>query len=497
MDKNEYKILIISLFNEEALGVRLLHSILHHKGYSTKMLFLKVNDKKIRDNYIERQKTSFKHEIDYVTDNELDIFEKYIRDYKPNIVAFSLVSSIFGLYRKIYDKIRNWGSFKIVLGGWEPSLNPERCINYCDILCIGEGENVLLELVDKMYNGQEIDDIDNLWIRKDNRIVQNNTRSLIDSLNDLPNPIFDNNLGAYIENDEIVYEDPYMSNTRYGIITGRGCPYRCTYCSNNYMAKNIYPKKWSKTRQRSVDHVMAELISVKERLPKIERINFYDEVFSPNKAWLKEFTERYKAEIDLPFYCMFYPGTCDDETAKLLTGARLAGVWIGVQSGSERVRKDIFKRYYTNKTVLKQAETFYKYGVSVRYDFIFDNPFETFEESLESINLMGEFPQPFSLNLFSLKYFPKTEITSMALAEGLISERDLADQRLEDQDNYFISMNHNKSDKNFINYLGTYISFKAVESKVDKSEIDKIINDYLVYKDITSLKNKVVRFLSE
>ena len=86
-----------------------------------------------------------------------------------------------------------------------------------------------------MYNGQKIDDIDNLRIRQDNGIIQNNIRSLIDNLNDLPKHLFDNNLSAFIENDEIVYENPYMSNTRYGIIRGRGCPYRCTYYSNRYM----------------------------------------------------------------------------------------------------------------------------------------------------------------------------------------------------------------------------------------------------------------------
>ena len=496
MAKSEYKILFVSLFNDEALGVRLLHSIIHHRGYDAKMLFLKVNAKNFRDDYNKRLKKSFKHEFDYVTNNEIDILGRYILDYKPNIVAFSLVSSHFSLYRNIYRKIRNLGSFIIVLGGWEPSLNPERCINYSDVLCIGEGENVLLELVDRMYNGQEIDDIDNLWVRKDNGIIQNNIRPLINNLNDLPNPVFDNNLSAYIENDEIVYEDPYLSNTRYGIIAGRGCPYRCTYCSNNFMAKNIYPKKWSKIRQRSVEHVIAELNLVKEKIPKIERFNFYDEVFLPNKAWINEFTARYKAEIGLPFYCMFYPGTCNDETAKSLREAMLTGVWIGVQSGSERVRKDIFKRHYTNQTVLKQAEIFHKYGVSIRYDFIFDNPFETFEESLESINLMLEFPQPFSLNLFSLKYFPKTEITSMALAAGLISENELDDHRLTDQHNYFVTMNNTNNDKKFINHLGTYISFMAVESKVDKSEIDKIINDYIIHKDIEPLKNKVAPFLS-
>ena len=81
MTKSEYKILFVSLFNDEALGVRLLHSILHHRGYDTKMLFLKVNAKKSRDDYKERLKKSFKHEIDYVTNKELDILGGYILDY--------------------------------------------------------------------------------------------------------------------------------------------------------------------------------------------------------------------------------------------------------------------------------------------------------------------------------------------------------------------------------------------------------------------------------
>jgi hypothetical protein len=145
--------------------------------------------------------------------------------------------------------------------------------------------------------------------------------------------------------------------------------------------------------------------------------------------------------------------------------------------------------------VLKQAKVFHKYGINVRYDFIFDNPFETFKESLESINLMLEFPQPFSLNLFSLKYFPNTEITSMALEAGLISENELDDHLLTDQHNYMVSMNNTESDSNFINHLSTYISFLAIESKVERKEIEKIINDYIVRKDIEPVKNKVAPFL--
>jgi len=494
--KSEYKILFISLFNEEALGIRLLHSILYHDGYDTKMLFLKVDTKIGKDDYKERLRKTCNNEIGYVTKKEINAFKKYILDYKPNVVAVSLVSSNFSLYKKLYTKIRKWGVEKIVLGGWQPSLNPEQSIDYCDILCIGEGERALPELIDRMHKGQEIDNIENLWIRKDDVIIKNSIRPLFNDYNALHIPVFANNLAAYIENNEIVYEDPYISNTRYGIIAGRGCPYNCTYCSNNFM-KKIYPK-WSQIRYRSVENVMLELITVKEKLPKIERVNFYDEVFLPNKAWINEFANRYKNEIGLPTYCMFYPGTCSDETAKLLKEmVMLEGVWIGVQSGSERVRKCVFKRNYTNKEVLKQADIFHKYGISIRYDFILDNPFETFNETLESIDLMLKFPQPFSLNLFSLKYFPKTEITSMALAAGVITEDELNDKLGTDQHNYMVSMNNSASKSNFINCLATYISFLAVESRLDIKEIKKIVDNYIVYKDIEPLKRKMGPFLSE
>ncbi len=205
------------------------------------------------------------------------------------------------------------------------------------------------------------------------------------------------------------------------------------------MASQVYQKAWSKVRHRSIGHVLNELHTVKECLTKVQRINFYDEVFLVKGEHSRKFFERYKQEIGLPFYCMFYPGTCSDETAEFLKEAGLQGVWIGVQSGSDRVRKEIFKRYYTNDVIKKQSEIFHKYGVSIRYDFIFDNPFELPEETEESIKLMQELPTPFSVNLFSLKFFPNTEITKMALGSGLITQSRVDDQLLDDHLIYLVS----------------------------------------------------------
>ncbi len=496
MKKSDYKILFISLFNDEAIGVRCLHSILHNKGYNARMLFLKISSKTRCKDYKECLGLSFTNQTGSLSKKERLLFIEFILNYKPNIIAFSLFSSNFMLYKELYGVLKDRVDSKIVLGGWQPTLHPEACISYCHMLCIGEGEKVLPELVDKLFNHQPIDDIQNLWINKGDRIIKNSVRPLVENLSLEPIPVFDDKLSSFIENDRLFHSESLKTNTRYGIFTGRGCPYTCAYCSNEYMAKEIYPKKWSKIRYRTVEHVMSELVEVKAKLPYLESINFYDEVFLPKEEWIENFFSRYGKEIALPFYCEFYPGTCSDKKAKRLKEWGLGGVWLGVQSGSERVRNEIFNRHYKNEDVMKQAHIFVKYKINVRYDFIFDNPFETFQETLESVYLMLELPQPFSMNIFSLKFFPNMQITNMALEKGIIDPSQVNDKSSKDQDNFLISMDHENSDRNFLNCLAAYISFLAVDAKLSKKEIISIIDDYRIHKSIKSVREALVPFIS-
>ena len=232
-------------------------------------------------------------------------------------------------------------------------------------------------------------------------------------------------------------------------------------------------------------------MNVKRSFPNIKRINFYDEVFLPDIAWAESFCERYKKEIGLPFYCMFYPGTCKEEILNILKTAGLAGVWLGVQSGSERVRKEVFKRNHSNSLIIDQANLFKKFGIGVRYDFIFDNPFESFDESLESIYLMLKLPEPFSLNLFSLKYFPNTEITKMAIDLKIITPSMLEDNLDYNQHSFFISQKEGNSSSIFVNNLVMYISLIANQGELQrkKEEIFHLIADYKGNQDIQPIRN--------
>ena len=432
------KILFISFYNDEAYGLRILHSIAHNEGHEAKMLFFKLNYPRPRSS---------------ITEHERELFYDYLNYFKPDILAFSLVSSNFKLYQSFYKELRKRGDWKIIIGGWQATLNPHETIKYCDYLNIGEGEESIPELIECLENKRIPLDIKNIWFHYEDTYIEQKPRELCKDLNRYPIPIIDNRFAVYIDDNEIYYKDPYTINTRYGISISRGCPFSCTYCSNSTQ-KEIY-SNWSKIRYRTIEHSIEELKQAKKRIPNLKCINFYDEVFPSKIEWLKEFFNQYKKEIDIPFYCMFYPGTCKEELIQIMKKAGLAGIWLGVQSGSERVRKEVFKRFYSNEKVLEQANLFAKYEISVKYDFIFDNPFETEKETKESIKLMAELPEPKAFNMFSLKFFPHTEITEKALKEKIISEEYLDDQLNIESPRYTVS---DEKEQEYLNRIKTYES---------------------------------------
>lgn len=490
------KILLVSFFNDEAYGVRSIHAHLVEKGVDARMMFMKL-PRNHGESQEEKVKGHFIGKINAVSEQEIDLLVGHIADNSYDLIGFSLVSQHFTLYKRIFERIGNLQSVTIVVGGWQASLNPQDTIHYTDYLCIGEGEEALVELVEKMAGDADTHDIPNFWINTPSGIIKNQVRELQRNLSAYPLPIYEDRFCFVIENNSLTNREPYFANPRYGTFIGRGCPYKCTYCSNSYMAGNVYPGSWSRIRYRDVEHVKEEMRLIKKELKNIRTINFYDEVFSPPLGWIQDFFAWYKDEVAIPFYCFFYPGTCSDEKARLLAEAGMAGVWLGIQSGSERVRRDVFKRHYSNEKIISQAKIFLKYGISVRYDFIFDNPFESFDESLESISLMLELPQPYSLNTFSLKYFPNTEITEMARERGLIEKKDADDHRVTDQDYYLISRETGDGEHKFINYLAYYITniCGAPILPKQKNDLIRLIDDYQATRDLGGIQKLIEPYI--
>jgi radical SAM superfamily enzyme YgiQ (UPF0313 family) len=293
---------------------------------------------------------------------------------------------------------------------------------------------------------------------------------LIRDLDALPFPDYGGNDYFFIENDTVSFEDPALRTYNLNVMASRGCPYHCAYCCNSVF-NTLYQGKGPRTRRRSVDNVMAEIFALKDKFPNLRRIDFIDEVFAWDKKWTRAFTERYRKEVGLPFQCAQHPNMVDKDILVMLKEAGLERVEVGVQSGSERIRKSFFERPVSDRKLLQTSAYLKEMGIVPFYDFIVDNPFETEEDKRKGLEFILNLSRPFHLHIFSLIYFPNTVITKRALSEGLISENQIEGKAEQAFDQMFVTLKfpRPKNDQFWI----------ALYSLASKSFVPKIIIRWL------------------
>jgi hypothetical protein len=209
-------------------------------------------------------------------------------------------------------------------------------------------------------------------------------------------------------------------------MSARGCPFECTFCIHNFTRKAT-EGLGTYLRRRSVDHVMRELRAIVAARPQLKTIAFSDDIFGPPRPWLEEFCARYKREIGLPWAIWAFPRMVDEQKVRLMRDAGLWAATLGIQSGSDRVRRDSYERETSNDEIVDACRTFARHGVVRNLDFIGDNPYETVEDRLETLDLIGRLPKPFYFNFFSLTYFPGVDLTERALRDGHITPADVED----------------------------------------------------------------------
>jgi coproporphyrinogen III oxidase-like Fe-S oxidoreductase len=119
------------------------------------------------------------------------------------------------------------------------------------------------------------------------------------------------------------------------------------------------------------------------------------------------------------------PSTITEEKLSYLVDAGMYEIQMGIETACERTRK-LYRRTTTNETVLKAARSINKFKSSVTaiYDFILDNPYETKEDIAETLAFILKLPRPFHLQLFSLIFFPGTELYHQAKKDGFITDEE-------------------------------------------------------------------------
>jgi radical SAM superfamily enzyme YgiQ (UPF0313 family) len=309
--------------------------------------------------------------------------------FQPDLVGFSVTSSALELAAEATARVRQALNVPVIWGGCGATLERERSLQHADLLCINEGEDVIVELAQRIDRGAALTDVPGTWARVGNSVAKNPDRSLT-SLDTIAVPDFEPSRTLHIDDDhvEASMRPPTFWDT-YMIMTSRGCPFSCSFCVES-IYQDMFGKKGS-LRRRSVDLVIKELVDATARFG-FRAVQFFDDVFTTHRTWLKEFASRYAAEVGLPFWCYTYPTTTRREDVWMLREAGCASMTMGIQSGSERLLKEHFGRPTSLKTVLEAANIITEAGIALYIDLITKVDFETEDDLRANVELLLRLP---------------------------------------------------------------------------------------------------------
>lgn len=477
------KVTLISPYDSiDAIGIRIISSRLKNEGHDVQMIFLqsKGYEEKVGRSAIFSQDT-------------LSQLSALCSDSK--VVCISLMSIYVPMVLEVVDELRKSAKATIVAGGVHPTLRPEESLAFSDVVCVGEGERAVVELINRMEKGGDIYTIDNLWFKKeDGSVIKNKLSPLEHNLDEFPFPdydlskhyIYEQKTGAIKKMDSTLLEKhldkaPLFpergSGVVYRAIATRGCLYSCTFCCNNSF-KNIY-KGQKMLRRRSIMNVIDELVDIKRKYDFIKVISLVDDCFldAPLEE-IKEFSRIYKEKVALPLFCLGTPHSITQEKIEILLDAGLACVQIGIQTGSPDILR-MYKRPFSNEGVKKAAAILSGFKgrmMPPMYDIIIDNPFENAGDVIKTLRFLIELPTPYFLTLFSLVFMPDTELYNKAMGKGLIkNDREAVWEK-----------SYQSKEKNYLTFM-----FHLINTRMPRFVIKFLLSDLMVAVLNRKLFNKI------
>ncbi|MDY6795986.1 MAG: radical SAM protein [Actinomycetota bacterium] len=341
----------------------------------------------------------------------------HIKDFEPGLICFTAVYTEFPFLAEVAASVKRTspGIFLLV-GGPHASLDPEGCLGSAfDAVCVGEGEYPTLELAEQLQSGSYPSGIPNLFIKRGGSIERNQPRPFIEDLDQLPFP------------DRSMWM-PWVAKypSRPSILVGRGCPFRCTYCCNHALSKLADGRY---VRLRSPENIVEELRGIKEKMPTLCEVYLEVETMGANKEWalslcshLEEFNDGLDSPVAFGSNLRVTPNSDYEALFAAFAACNFTFINIGLESGSERIRREVLKRRYSNRDIITAVRTARRYGLKVGIYNLIGLPGETKNDFRETIKI-NRICQPdwFLLSVFFP--YPGTELHDTCMEMGLLDGR--------------------------------------------------------------------------
>ena len=330
---------------------------------------------------------------------------KIMQDFQPDVIGITFMSTKLGAVQNLANIAKElFPKVPVVLGGAHPSVLYEASLEQipADFVVIGEGEETFAELLQFLQVGKtDYSLIHGLAFRSpDGKVITTSPRPLIADLNDLPFP----------DRESLHRVDSYRPDDMSMIMTSRGCPYNCTFCSSLWERR---------TRYRSIPNIVAEIEYIQDRF-QTSNIYFKDDTFTLNRKRVFSFCDTLEEKgLKINWECLTRIELVDEELIQRMQAAGMFNLKIGIETGSQRLLK-VSNKNLTLADIKRGAEVLNRLGQKWSAFFMLGFPDETEEEVEMTWDLIREI-EPTYVSMSVLAPYPGCEIYYDLLEKGKIN----------------------------------------------------------------------------
>lgn len=300
----------------------------------------------------------------------------------------------------------------VLLGGPHMHSTAYDTLNHItevDGVIMGEGEETVLELVSAIKNKGNLNKIKGLAYRENGSIIINPSRAVIEDINALPMPARHlEPWDAYNFKIDIPGRGPLSAGN---MMTSRGCPFECTFCAT--------PVNWGRhVRGLTPENVIKEIIHLVDHYD-VKVIWFYDDTFNYNKRRLEKICDLIIEQgIAIKWYAEIRVDLMDKRLLEKMVMAGCYYVGFGIESGSERVCKEIIKKKSSFQQAYDVINWCSEFGIIANPFFIFSHPTETWEEAMQTMEIIEKVKGHCDISTSILHIYPGTQLEQRARKEG-------------------------------------------------------------------------------
>ena len=377
-----------------------------------------------------------------------------LRKFSPDMVvvgtSFTSVNNDLDVSKKIKSEFD--ADVPVIMVGPPTSQFPEKMLDGgVDIVARYEYDFTLAELAERMEKGESIDDISGISFKQNGKVIHNPNRpwSTSGELDGLP-------FVSEVYKRHLNIRDYFLNYSLYPMVqifTGRGCPYKCTFCS---WPQSLMGRKY---RVRSVENLLDELEWIEGNLPEVKEVFLEDDTFTISKNRVLEFCKGYAGRgLDISWSCNARADTLDQETMKEMRRTNCRFLIVGFESADDEILKNI-KKGFTVELAREFAKNVKSAGLLLHADFIIGLPGEN-KATIEKTRRFIKEIKPEQIQVSVSSPFPGTELYEWCKENGYL----LTD----DPNEYLDEQGHQKA----------IISYPGLANEEMVTEVDKILKEY-------------------